>query len=206
MTTRVAGAALLAASLAACGQASGRYASPVNQVYARLATNDLKDFKFARQCGLLIDIAPTGTPGRSVTWRATSEGEPIATFSALLTPVSANRTQVEVRMQPLANGREPYDGTLGSKRPAFLQPLRPAIEEAIASAIEGRPFDDTRVPKIDIYPQPGDTRADEARKRKLDAVNVGCRTQRESLEDGTAVFSIHDRPGDTDGQYESAQS
>ena len=167
----------------------GRYQMSVDQVYARLADNDLTDFKLDRQCGLLLNIMPEGTHNRSVLWRVTSGNINIVQFAAVLTPVSPNETQVDIQVRQLAD--DPYDGM----HPAFQQPLRPAIAEAVASAIEQRPFDASRVDakepsaiKVEDAPE-----LNKYKPATLDA--SGCLLQRGLIESGSGYFRIGDQPG-----------
>jgi hypothetical protein len=110
---------------------------------------------------------------RSVTWRVYSSGREMVNFTATLTPLGAGRTRAEVSIGRNASGREAYDGSLFYTRPAFNQPLRPAVEEQVAALLEGRSFDVSRVP------------------RGTDSV---CDVQRAGLEEGSERFSVTDRP------------
>ena len=116
----------------------------IAEAYRRLAGSELDELRFARQCGILIHLRPQGTAGRSVTWRVVS------------------------------GGREAYDGTIFYPRPAFNQPLRPAVEEQVAALLEGRAYDPARVP------------------RGSDSV---CNVQRAGLEAGHRPFTLTDEPG-----------
>jgi hypothetical protein len=152
-------AAAVSAALTGCGfssfdepQAASHdqlYDLPVAEAYRRLAYNDLDELRFRRQCGILIHIRPRGDPRRnSVTWRVYSSGREMVHFTARLTPVEGNRTRVAVEMKrEVRNGGEAYDGFQFYPRPAFNQPLRPAVEEQIAALLEGRAFDISRVPR-----------------------------------------------------------
>ncbi len=167
----------------------GRYQLPIDQIYARLAHNDLKDFKLDRQCGLLLDITPDGMPNRSVIWRVTSSNVDIVQFAAILTPVSQTETQVDIQVLQLAD--DPYDG----RHPAFQQPIRPAIAEAVASAIEQREFDSSRVENKDLAIIKVEDSPE--LKKHLPAVldASGCLLQRSSIEAGIGHFEIGDEPG-----------
>ena len=94
-------------------------------------------------------------------------------FTATLTPLDAGRTRADVSIGRNAYGREAYDGSLFYTRPAFNQPLKPAVEEQIAALLEGRSFDVGRIP------------------RGTDSV---CDVQRGGLEEGVERFSVTDRP------------
>ena len=193
---RASSAAALACMMSACGpHAADRFPVPIDKAYAALATNDLNEFKLARQCGILLHITPAGSPDGLVVWSVTSSGEPVLTFRAELTQVSERETQVDVKIDPLPNGREPYDGTETTIRPAFRQPLRPAVEEAIASALENRPFDGDRLDKDSNIQRAEDPPEVNARKTALADINGACNLQRAGLESGEVVFSVHDKPG-----------
>ena len=151
--------AALPAALAGCGVTSfdqaqvasyeEPYALPVAEAYRRLAHSELDALRLGRQCGILIHIRAQGDPRRnSVTWRVYSSGREMVHFTARLTPVDGNRTRVAVEMKrEVRNGGEAYDGFQFYPRPAFNQPLKPAVEEQIAALLEGRDFDIMRVPR-----------------------------------------------------------
>jgi len=165
---------VLSAALAGCGgRESGVYAIGAHDAYERLVRSALPDLVMARQCGILIHPRAEGVTDRSVTWRVYSSGREMVNFTATLTPIEAGRTRAEVSIGRNANGREAYDGSLFYTRPAFNQPLRPAVEEQVAALLEGRSFDVSRVP------------------RGTDSV---CDVQRAGLEEGSARFSVTDRP------------
>ena len=147
------------------------YDLPVAEAYRRLAHNELDALRLGRQCGILIHIRPQGDPRRnSVTWRVYSSGREVVHFTARLTPADGNRTRVAVEMKrEVRNGGEAYDGFQFYPRPAFNQPLKPAVEEQIAALLEGRPFDIMRVP------------------RGNDSV---CNVQRAGLEAGHRPFKV----------------
>ena len=164
------------ALLSACSEPPGQYKLGLRDAYERLAKGDFNDFKFERHCGILIEIASRRQGERAVTWHVTSSGMRMLSFTATLTPVDAKTTKVAVSISREANGREAYDGTQQYRRPALNQPVRPAIEEKIASLLTGRPYEATRMSK----------------EYSSDGV---CKLQRDGLESGLACFSVHDRPG-----------
>jgi hypothetical protein len=162
--------------LAACGNAPGVYDLPVHDAYQRLAANKLKDFRANEQCGILIELEPSGVADRSVTWTVMSEGEEQFHFAANLTPVGSGKTKVDVDILKDPAGREFYDGTKTYLRPALMQPVRPRIEEAIAAVLEDRPYDLGHV--------------------KHAGWDDVCGVQRGKIASGHGPFSIHDQPGD----------
>jgi len=138
---------LLAASLAGCGQEQppGVYNVSMADAYQKLLASEMPDMVFRRQCGILLHVNPTGLGGQQVTWHVTSSGEDVVEFTAALTAISETQTKVEVKMPADPAGGEVYDGDKFYRRPAFNQPLRPAVEEQVSAILENRPFDIDRV-------------------------------------------------------------
>lgn len=167
--------AIVGLTLANCKEERqpGVYDLSVAEVYRRLATSSLKDLVYRRQCGILIHVTPQGTPDKHITWRVRSSGRQVAEFTAILTPINDRQTKIEVRIPRDSNGNEAYDGSQFYTRPAFNQPLRPAVEEQIAALLEDRAYDVKRV-------GPGKDRV--------------CLVQRGGLESGR-VFRVDDLPG-----------
>jgi hypothetical protein len=159
----------------------GQYRLGLHDAYERLANGDFDDFKLERQCGIRIRIASQAVPERSITWQVTSSGRRMLSFTATLTPVDEQTTEVEISISHDANGREAYDGTQGYPRPAVNQPVRPAIEEKIASLLAGRPYDAKRM----------------AADYSGDSI---CTLQRNGREIGLC-FSVFDEPGGSDNEF-----
>jgi hypothetical protein len=166
---------IIALGLGGCGNEPGVYDLPLHEAFTRLATNKLEDFSFKHQCGILIHLSPEPIEDESVRWGVFSSGEEVLNFTARLTAVGEKKTRVAVEISKDADGSEAYDGKDDYPRPALKQPLRPALEEAVASALEGRPFDESKLTDV-----PGDNRV--------------CNIQRAGLEAGHR-FTIHDEPG-----------
>jgi hypothetical protein len=139
----------LASPVAKTERPPGVYDVSVSEAYRRLSTDKLADMVYAKQCGILVHVTPGGITNRQDTWRVTwrvhSSGREVLQFSALLSAVGQNQTKVEIRVPPAAGGGEMYDGSQFYKRPAFNQPLRPAVQEQVAAILEGRKFDVRRV-------------------------------------------------------------
>ena len=135
--------------LAACGDEPlppGVYNIPIRDAYQRLVGNQLAELVFRRQCGILIHVRPEGVPTSKVRWTVTSSGEEVVQFTALLTPVNDKQTKVEIKIPADPdNGGELYDGKKFYRRPAFNQPLRPAVDEQVAAILERRKFEIERV-------------------------------------------------------------
>ena len=138
---------LLAACAAGCSREPGVYPVALHDAFQKLAENKLEDFKFKRQCGILIHFRPDSILDKSVTWRVYSSGTELFSFTANLTPVGDSKTKVSVEVSKDPDGTDVYAGTDFYPRPALMQPLKPAVEEAIAADLEGRAFDPQRVPK-----------------------------------------------------------
>jgi len=164
-----------AVSLSGCEKKMpGVYDLSIDEAYQRLAANELADLVYRRQCGILIHVTPGGVRPGKVMWRVTSGGEDVVEFTAILTPLDEKQTKVEIKMPADPDGGEVYDGAKFYRRPAFNQPLRPAVEEQVAAILEGRPFDMERV-------GPGQ-----------DSV---CNVQRAGLEETGTRFRVNDPPG-----------
>lgn len=112
--------------------------------------------------------------GRQITWRVTSGGREMLSFTALLTPVDAAHTRVDVAVSKDKDGKEAYGGQQFYPRPAVRQPVRPAIEEQVAALLEARAFD--------------------PEKAAASGDNQVCNVQRAGLEEGIA-FRADDIPG-----------
>ena len=138
--------AALAVAVVGCGgPGPGVYEIGADEAYRRLLSSELPQLVRARQCGIPIQIRSEGVPGRSVTWRAYGLGREIVHFTATLIRVGDHRTRTEISISRGADGREAYDGSQSYPRPAFNQPLRPAVEEQVAALLEGRDFDSSKV-------------------------------------------------------------
>jgi hypothetical protein len=159
--------------LSACGSSTpGVYDLPIPEALARLQKADLDGFRMARQCGMLIHIAASEITDNAITWRITSSGQQVLRFTVkLVQEANGTRAIIEVPADP--KGGEVYDGDKFYPRPAVNQPLRPAIQELIDSAIAQRPYEG----------------------QKLVSADRVCSIQRGGLESGHYVFGVDDRPG-----------
>jgi len=172
-TVAFAAATFAVATLAGCGQEPGVVDLSAAETYQRLVGSTLPDLVFNRQCGILIHVRPSGTPERKVVWRVSSSGRNMVDFTAKLTPVSEKKTKVELTLSSGPKGGEAYDGNQFYQRPAFNQPLRPAVEEQIAALLEDRAYNPKHVPR---------------------GTDKLCDVQRAGLEAGHR-FRVDDRPG-----------
>lgn len=134
-------------ALAGCEREAGVYDLSAADAYQRLAASELPDLIFNQQCGILIHARPKGVPNEKVAWRVTSSGRTMVDLAVTLTPVSESRTKVELAISSEKDGREAYSGDQFYPRPAFNQPLRPAVEEQVAALLEQREYDPKRVPR-----------------------------------------------------------
>ena len=170
--------ALLA--LSGCGSPKGVYALRVSEAYARLEKADIKGFREARQCGILIHFHAQPDPSsHSIAWRVESSGQTVLKFTIHLEQVE-DKTRASFDIPADPKGGEVYDGDYFVPRPALNQPLRPALQELVDAAMEQRPYDVMRLPE----------------PRNTDGV---CNVQRGGLESGLH-FSVDDDPGKTTEQ------
>ena len=181
MKLRVVSALATLALASACSKATppGQYALSAHDAYERLAKRDLPDFISNRQCGVLIHVKAELLADKQVTWRITSSGLEMLSFTAIVTPVDASNARVDIVVSRIKDGKdagkEAYDGTQFYPRPAVKQPVRPAIEEQVAALMEGRAFDAGNMPDF--------------------ASDSVCNVQRAGLEGGSVVWSVKDKPG-----------
>ncbi len=133
-------------ALSSCGNPPGVYSLPVSEAFARLAQADVDGFRKARQCGILIHLhAQPDEETNSVTWRVESSGEQVLHFTVHLTPVQ-DKTSATIEIPADPKGGEVYDGDYFVARPAFSQPLRPALQELVDAAMAQRQFDAGQLP------------------------------------------------------------
>jgi len=141
-------AALAALVLQGCKPgpgADGFYNIPPEAAYDKLLDADIKGFRNARQCGMLIYFVTNSDPRRSITWTVTSNYVRVARFAVRIAPKDKGSIiSIDVPKGP--NGEEMYNGKQRYTHPAIMQPLRPAVRELIDAAIAGRPFDWKKIP------------------------------------------------------------
>ena len=165
----IVGMALL---VAACGSDPGVYDLPLPEAIARLERADIDAFRMARQCGILIHFKASKPRDGAITWHVTSSGTEVLSFTVRLTAEGdGTRAAIEVPADP--KGGEMYSGKQFYPRPAVKQPLRPAIQELIDSAMDQRKFNPQDLGNSDSV----------------------CNVQRAGLESGSFRFGVDDAPG-----------
>jgi hypothetical protein len=166
--------------LAGCAQPPwGRYDIPLKEARARLEKADVTGFRNARECGFLIHFTPFRPGEQSSGWLITSGGRTVVRFHVTLATTETG-VQATIVVPPGKNGGEMYDGRQDYDYPVFMQPLRPALEELVDSAMGQRPFDWRRLPDP-LNVGPNDTLSN-------------CINSRGSL-DGGVAWSMDDPPG-----------
>ena len=147
----IAGAVL---TVTGCSQPppKGEYKLPLKEALSRLENADIIGFRNSRQCGLLIHFDTRGAINNSITWIVTSSSREVAKFTVALSPFE-NGVKSAIIMPKGDKGGEMYDGKQHYSHPAFMQPMRPALQELIDSAMEKRPYDWNLIPDpINIGP------------------------------------------------------
>ena len=158
----------------------GRYAIPFDAARARLEKADIVGFRNARECGYLLHFTLNRPDPQTVGWIVTSNYKPAAKFFITLTP-SETGVEASIALPPGANGGEMYDGKQAYDYPVFMQPLRPALQELVDSAMEQRTYDWERIPKALLNVGPNETLSN-------------CYNSGESLRRGHP-WSMSDPPG-----------
>jgi len=174
--------AVLAGGLAMAGcsnaPAPAGYPITLDQAYERLKSADLTDLLYHRRCGVPIKSAVGGVPGKEVAWRVMSGGDERLRFTIVLAPVDAQHTTATVTaITAREHDGEGYDGSHFYKRPVLEQPIRQAVEEKVASILEGREY---------VQERAGNPQDDDV-----------CDVQRAGSEGGSVRFSVNDRGPDT---------
>jgi hypothetical protein len=175
-------AILLALALSGCSSTPSGYAIPLNEAYARLEQADIKGFKLARHCGVIIEFTPHKQPNDAITWTISSSGRKMVEFTVRMTATDPNYTTATIEVPPDKGGGEAYDGTKDYVRPAIHQPLRPAVKELIDAAMEQRAYDVWRIPE------------------PINVNDAVCSVQRAGYESRGMPFSVGDQPGDGPGR------
>lgn len=149
------------ALLAGCGTAPvnslapDTYALPVDQVFAKLSTDRLRDAVNAWQCGVPVAIEVEGAPNDAVVWRVLSGGSTQLTLTATLTPLNRSTTKVTLAADDGVNGDKSYNGHQFYPRPVLQQPVLALLREQVNAVLGDRPFDIMNVVEI-AHDAPGE--------------------------------------------------
>ena len=138
-------AVAVVSALAGCSAPKGQYPIALAEALARLERADINGFRKARQCGFLIHFSAGRPDDHSIEWTVKSSGQKVARFTVSLSAV-ANGSQATIIVPKGADGAEIYDGRQHYSHPMLMQPLRPAVQELIDSAMDQRPYDWRRIP------------------------------------------------------------
>ena len=187
---------LIVATVAGCSPSAhwGHYEIPFDEARARLMNADIVGFRNARQCGYLIHFA-LNTPGpQNVGWVVTYRERIVAKFFVRLTP-SGSGVDADFVIPPGPNGGEIYDGKQAYDYPVLLQPLRPALQELVDSAMTQRPFEGQRLQEEQPAVYFSFTTVDSSTTRgSLSKTQNYCLEGRQGLERGMP-WSMDDPPG-----------
>ncbi len=115
-----------------------------SEALSRLLRADIVGFRDARQCGMLVYFAAGLTAPDAVTWNATSSDVPMARFTLRVVPKD-DGSVIAIELPKGPNGAEIYNGNQQYTHPALMQPMRPALDELVDSAMTGRPYDWHRI-------------------------------------------------------------
>jgi hypothetical protein len=141
-------AASLALSACSGGQPGNVYDMPVDQVYAVIArTNIPDDLKKTVNRAKGSEVRVSRVTNQSVTWKLTEYGHEIARFVATVTPEGEDgaKTRVTVDAIGAEDGKFAKQGREFNNRGLLVHTARMAMEEQIASKMEGRGYDERKV-------------------------------------------------------------
>jgi hypothetical protein len=137
--------AALALPLAGCAGGEQVYPLAPDEAASRLHNLDDAGFSEARRCGVPIGLSAQSLDAATIKWAITSDGAEVAAFSLKVEPAGNGGSRVIIALPKDPAGGEIYDGSQHYEHPVVQQPLRPALEELVAAALEGRRFDPARV-------------------------------------------------------------
>ena len=137
----------LCALLAACGGGGAGQVYPLapDEAASRLHNLDDTGFIEARRCAVPIALSAQTLDPATIKWSISADGTEAAAFSLKIEPADNGATRVIIALPKDPAGGEIYDGNQHYEHPVVQQPLRPALEELVAAALEGRKFDPTKV-------------------------------------------------------------
>lgn len=136
----------LCALLSACGGGAGQV-FPLSPVDAESRLHNLDDSGFieARRCAVPITLSAQSLDATTIKWSINAEGTEGAAFSLKVEPAENGQSRVIIALPKDPAGGEIYDGNQHYEHPLVQQPLRPALEELVTAALEGRKFDPARI-------------------------------------------------------------
>lgn len=136
----------LSTLLAACGGGAGQvYPLAPEEAASRLHNLDDTGFSEARRCAVPIALSAQSLDAATIKWTISADGTEGAAFSLKVEPADNGASRVIIALPKDPAGGEIYDGSQHYEHPLVQQPLRPALEELVAAALEGRKFDPARV-------------------------------------------------------------
>ena len=145
ITSRIPAISLLPAILlSGCQQQPVVVAWPLTQAeaFSRLQHADIAGFARAETCGgVNLEFVANPKGDKAIEWQANSGFNRVASFTVRLEAAGPNATTALIEVPADPQGGEIYDGSKHYPRPMLQQPLRPAIQELIDSAMEQRAFD-----------------------------------------------------------------
>ncbi len=189
---------LVFAAVAGCSSSTrwGHYDIPFDEARARLMKADIVGFRDARQCGYLIHFSLNTPDPETVGWVVRYRERTVASFFVHLTP-SGSSVDADFVIPKGPNGGEIYDGKQAYDYPVLLQPLRPALQELVDSAMAQRPFEWQRIAdpqqSSDTYFSFGTINSLKDRP-PISKTQEACLEGRQTLARGVA-WSMDDPPG-----------
>ena len=143
---RILGPLCVMSLVAACSSGAGKiYPISPEDAASRLHNLDDSGFIAERRCSVPISMTAESIDPMTIKWTITAEGAEAVIFSVKVEPAENGQSRVIVALPRDPSGGEVYDGNKHLERPIVQRPLRPAVEELAAAAIEGRKFDPARV-------------------------------------------------------------
>ncbi|MDE2302638.1 MAG: hypothetical protein KGK11_08780 [Sphingomonadales bacterium] len=140
---------LAVALLAGCTTApdDDLFQLPLGDAFMRLQMADLAGFKAVESCGAPLSIATDPIAPDRIRWRLASGISDVATVTVQLTAEGDDATRVAIDIPPTAQQQPFVVRGIALPRPVVQQPLRPAVQELVAAALQQRPFDPSHLPQ-----------------------------------------------------------
>ena len=133
--------------IAACSGGGGGQVYPLapDEALSRLHNLDDAGFTATRRCGVPIAMVAEALDPATIKWTISADGLPPVAFTYHVEPAEKGQSRLFVALPRDPAGGEVYDGDKPSERPLVEQPLRAALDELAAAALEGRKFDPARI-------------------------------------------------------------